>query len=1040
MAPDRSVSENGGPTDVPADDASVFLMTMALAVAMVACQGATPKEKTPVVLGGMTLSDMSFSNFVAGTDTAAARTVTLTSSHFRGTNLKYDASSSNERVAIATATGSVVTVTPRGAGTANVTVIATATADDEEGTQSLSFTVTVTAPTPTMPPEPPPDNNAPRLKAGKTLPHHTDLLYGGSKEVDLSEYFTDDEDDPITYNAVPNDEGVVTTSVSGSMLTITVVNHGDTTIIVTATDSYNQSIKEAFDVTVINQAPKIEDDEPTRFGPYMPGDSPLKITVSEYFTDVEGDPLEYTAAPSDETAAGFVTVTGPDADSIITITAKAVGEAMITITATDGTSVTSHTLTVTVSAVPNVEPEVVGDGIPDQSLEMDFADKMKTLNLSMYFRDSDGPNPLAYEVSVPAMGMGMYANATVDGVMLTITAVAAGDEMITVTASDGRHQTSDTFTVMVTNPDAPTRTSDLPDMDFTHDDMTARMVTLSGYFSGATDYDVSMSGDVGVVTATVENGVLTLAPGSAGRAIVTVTPSNSGGNGESQSFTVTVESMPMQPVPPVPLPTTTKYIQAQNIASRGSGTITLAEYFSGAESYNAGSNNEAILMVSVSGHTLTLAPVPTKYGTAGVTVTPLNSDGVAGPPQTFDVTVQAEPRLKMDASLPDFRISLAGATDPVSSLLDLSDLFEDPDGSMTLEYSTETSNVKKVFITEDTVTTAPAADDRDNEVMAEGPMVNLWGRAVGTATITVTATDSEELSTMETFVVTVIATDNAAPTQGAATISDMIGADRLELGGGPKKVIDKEAINDYFQDTDLGGTPGDMLTFSVEYSSGSDPAAPAQVGGEGPVKVTVDTADKIADEDRVAIVMVSPDTWDGDPHGGEDTFTVTVTPKKGGAAQRIVIIATDIAGAQHFNSFQVQVNQVPEAKGAQEMPLTLGEVTTYSDATGVNALTVGGDADDLVLVEANSGYFSDKDVDPLTCNVVRRGDDIFAEGYPTITDNGTATITLEMTGDAATEKLTKKGIAYLDVSCTDGFERSPVATLTVSVAFDASIH
>ena len=74
-------------------------MTMALAVAMVACQAATPKEKTPVALGGATLSDMSFSDFVAGTDTAAAKTVTITGSHFKGTELKYTATSGDERVA-----------------------------------------------------------------------------------------------------------------------------------------------------------------------------------------------------------------------------------------------------------------------------------------------------------------------------------------------------------------------------------------------------------------------------------------------------------------------------------------------------------------------------------------------------------------------------------------------------------------------------------------------------------------------------------------------------------------------------------------------------------------------------------------------------------------------------------------------------------------------------------------------------------------------------------------------------------------------------
>ena len=128
------------------------------------------------------------------------------------------------------------------------------------------------------------------------------------------------------------------------------------------------------------------------------------------------------------------------------------------------------------------------------------------------------------------------------------------------------------------------------------------------------------------------------------------------------------------------------------------------------------------------------------------------------------------------------------------------------------------------------------------------------------------------------------------------------------------------------------------------------------------------------------------------------------------------------------------------ARSPPAAPLTLGEVTTYSNTAGVNALRVGGDAANQSLVADGAGYFSDKDDDNLTCNVVRRGDDIFADGYPQISGNNSDTINLVMTGSGEDEKLTKRGTAYLDVSCTDGFERSSVATLNVRVAFDASIH
>ncbi|MCY4375015.1 MAG: hypothetical protein OXC31_14735 [Spirochaetaceae bacterium] len=998
----------------------MFLMAMALAVAMVACQAATPVEKTPVTLGGTGLPDMSFSDFEG---TAAAKTVTITGNHFKGTKLDYKASSSNSDVATATASGSTVTVTPKGVGRATVTVIATATADNEQGTASLNFTVTVTAPPPPEQPEPPPDNNAPRLKAGKTLPHHTELLFGGSEEVDLDEYFTDDEDDDITYVPVSNDEGVVTVSVSGSMLTITVVNHGDTTIIVTATDSYNQSIKEAFDVTVINQAPMIVADEPTRFGPYMPGDT-QKITVSEYFTDVEGDDLKYTAAPSDETAAEFVTVTDPDADSNITITAKAVGEAMITITATDGTSVTSHTLTVTVDAVPNQAPEVVGDGIPDQSLELDFADKMKTLdNLSMYFRDPDaGPNPtLEYEVSVPAMGMGMYANATVDGETLMITAVAAGDEMITVTAFDGRHRTSDTFTVTVTNPPAPTPTSDLPDVHFAHDDMAAPPIMLSEHFSGATDYDVSVRDD-GVVTATKaqdESGewALTLTPGDAGRTVVTVTPTNSAGRGAAQSFTVIVDPMPSEPpAPPEP-----------NKPPQYKPDMTLSN----------------------------MAPIQLINGS--------NATGAAGPDDADDSTDEEFGAAAMD-----------------NKDIELDMYFTDPDGvdsrmvyAVTMTEMPDEADKKPVIqlhsVKADTTTTAatgdhakggpPDGEDEDERMLVIEP------RNLGTATITITVTDEDGETDTFTFTVEVVASGtNDDPVIGsvadtATSFPDLVGsntadpaAQRLTIDGTPRKVVNDALISTLFDDPDFRkpDRPDEMLKLSVKYfplDIGIDEATRQAAAANPDTKVLA--ADKVG----VSHTPSALPSWNGSSRA---KLTLSLAGTKGtpmgadaGAetddGHLVALIATDEYGRSFAHVLQVIVNHAPEAIGPQEDDAkTLGEAMcedsdcmelgfdsrTSPDGTPFPA-AVTANQKHIPLVSADGtagGYFHDPDGNDtaLVCRINgKTGTDAFkftlqaSDGAP---DDTSLRI----------ETLKARGSGSVTIACRDAYgDSSPDATLRV---------
>lgn len=1036
---------------ITAKRAVMLVMTIGLAVAMVACQDAVP-TKTPVTLGGDSLSDMSFTDFVAGT--MPTQTVTITSGHFKGTNLDYKASSSKDSVATATVSGNVVTVTAEGVGTATVTVIATATAANEEGTQSLTFTVTVTAPVdPT--PDPPPDNNAPRLKAGRTLPHHTDLMFGGSEVVDLSEYFTDDEGDEIMYAAESTNMEVVTTDVSGSMLTITVVNHGDATIRVTATDSHNESRREAFDVTVINQAPMIVGTEPTRFGPYLP-EATQVVTLSRYFSDPEGDSLRYTAM-SEMTA--YVTVSAVGADSTVTITAVAVGTAMITITANDGNRTTSHELTVTVNAVPNEEP-VVSMEIMDMTLDLMVMDMMEsaseTINLADHFEDpDDGPMPLSYSDDSDM--------TMIEGSMLTINADASDAGMmttITVTATDGADNISDTFDVMVNAPDAPTRTSMRLGVQTLASDGDPMTITgIEGYFNSATSYEAWSDNTMKVTAEASESEegtwTVTLTPVAAGEAQVVVTPSNSGGAGETLTFRVEVTGPAA-----VAAPTNPTQVPPQKVVLGTPKEIDISGHFMGATSYRASSGVAATVMAEVTDDgMLTLTPVA--HGTAEVRVTAINSAGEVS--DDFNVTVQAKPMFKEGKSLPALRINLTtGALDtPVAKALpDLSTLFEDPDGDdMSLKYSTKTSDVKKVYVMTNTAAAEANNHDTDAErdklLMAEMKDVTLVGRAVGTATITVTVTDSDMLSIMETFVVTVVAASNAVPgigTEAADAIDDLTEAARLKRNSEPKKVIDNKPINDYFSDTDLSTVAGDMLTFTVEYTTSAS-TAPA-VDSEG-VLTLLDT-DKVAVDDRVASVELSTDMWDGDPFAGEDKFTVTVMPVKAGGPQRISIIATDLSGAKSVRNFEVQVNNPPVAKGAvlpaetaTVKPGTLTELSkSYANlamVTGFSTATGGATHEVTLVADASTGvsggYFSDEDdlTAALNCRFNTRGDKIFATGFPAWADNAVRR-QLNLATAAATA-FAARGTAMIDVWCVDAAgESSPMDTLTIKVTSQGSIH
>ena len=104
------------------------------------------------------------------------------------------------------------------------------------GSPRLSFAVTV-------------QKNRPPAVTG-SIPDQ-DLTIDGSVTVDLSSYFTDPDDDNLTYTASSSDPGKATVSVSGSTLTITGVAEEAATIMVSASDGKDDgSASNSFTVTV----------------------------------------------------------------------------------------------------------------------------------------------------------------------------------------------------------------------------------------------------------------------------------------------------------------------------------------------------------------------------------------------------------------------------------------------------------------------------------------------------------------------------------------------------------------------------------------------------------------------------------------------------------------------------------------------------------------------------------------------------------------------------------------------------------------------
>ncbi|MDE0651420.1 MAG: Ig-like domain-containing protein [Gammaproteobacteria bacterium] len=245
--------------------------------------------------------------------------------------LTYTAASSDTTVATVSTDGAMVTVTAVGAGSATVTVTAT---DPGDLSASQEFGVTVE------------EANEPPVAEGTIDDQTVDA--GSSVEVDVSDNFSDPDDDELMYAATSSDEAIATVSNSGAVVTVTGVAAGSATVTVTASDAGMLSASLDFDVTVTPPPvpPEIVDTIPTHD---MIVDSMVVLDVSSYFEQEDSD-LTYSAATSDEAVA----VASVDGSTVTTTGTGAVEDsisvAMLSVTATneDGLSVTQDSIVVRV--------------------------------------------------------------------------------------------------------------------------------------------------------------------------------------------------------------------------------------------------------------------------------------------------------------------------------------------------------------------------------------------------------------------------------------------------------------------------------------------------------------------------------------------------------------------------------------------------------------------------------------------------------------------------------------------------------------------
>ena len=718
-----------------------------------------------------------------------------------GDALSYSAVASDTLVAAAAVVESMITVMALAKGEAIVNVTAT---DTEGLTATQSFAVMVP--------------NRPPLVLESIPAQVVDV--GRTEDLDMAPLFSDPDGDSLTYTAVSADRSVAWASVVGSSVSVLAVAKGATTITVTATDTEGMTATQDFAVTVPNQPPLLEGSVPPQT---LRAGSVFTIDATIHFSDPDGDSLTYAATTSDPTVA-----TAHATGSTVTVTALSGGEASVTLTATD-TEGAVATLVFPVT-VPNRPPLATTD-IAARRLD---AGDAETLDLDRHFSDPD-KDGLTFEA---ASSNRRVATVDVSGDELTVTAVQEGTANVTVTATDSHGASASTrFRVVVARPDdgnrPPAPAAPIPDQQMDLDGSQSR--DLRNHFSDPDDDNLTFeasSSNTAVATTALSGSDLTVTAVAEGTASISVAAEDPGGLSTRISFDVTVgKTTPTTNRAPI----LATQPPDRAIVKGAQWPIQGWRYFEDPDddelTYSGSSSNTAVAGINRTNE-FVFRVVGKSDGTATITITARDPGGLTS---SADFTVKVGSAGNSAPTVKNEIGSLTSSPGQVD-IFPLNTYFRDDDVGDDLRLSVSSSN------------TAIVSGSIDNDTYY-GYYAKITGVAVGSATVTITATDLGGLSASQSFTVTV---DRNRPPQATGSFDDI-----LRTNVGDTLTFD---LSTYFSDPD-----GDSLTYSATVGA----AASVAVSGD-----TLHIIGKIADGASFGRVFAT------DPGGksAEIEFTVYVNP------------------------------------------------------------------------------------------------------------------------------------------------------------------
>ena len=586
--------------------------------------------------------------------------------------------------------------------------------------------------------EPEPPANQPPEVLGD-IPPQT-LTEGDEFEESVEGLFNDPDGDALTYSATSSNPGVVTASMSGSVISVEAVAEGTATVTLTATDpdGASASLSVQFTVLARNESPVVTDTIPPQN--LTEGDT-VTLDVAGNFSDPDSDELTFTVE-STNTEAATATIDG----SVVTIIAVAEGMAIVAVTATDPDDAFAlQEVMVTVEAA-NRAPVAVGEIPP---VHMALGEEFKA-PVVQFFSDPDDDELTYAAVS----GDTMVVTASMTGSLITVVGVGAGETTIMVTATDpeglSATQTAN-FTVTAVN-QGPVLTDTIPHQDL----VVGGTVTLdvSGTFTDPDGDTLTLtveSEDTTVATASLDGTMLTLVGIDVGTSFVSLTATDPGGLSAGQTFAAFVASGNQAPM-------AVGEIAAQTVKVGDSATVDISGNFSDPDGdelmHTAASSDDAVATVTIDGAMVMIKGVAA--GTATLTVTATDPEGLSAV-QEAEITVAANQGPEVSDTVPvhDVMIVLDSLdmtmVDTLTMVvLDMADYFSDPDDTeLTYTASTADDGIATVESVEGSVvTTVAVASDTSF--------------AHDTTMLTVTATDPDGLSVSQEAMVLVANSDYEA--------------------------------------------------------------------------------------------------------------------------------------------------------------------------------------------------------------------------------------------------------------------------------------